>query len=109
MGTEMLHNQNGEWIGFRADGRHVYSRNGTLVGWCLDDQPDVVVNADGSYFGEIVEGNRLFRRTTPPYLPNTGYLSNPGGPSMPSDPGNVGYASFPSGMEDVPKDLLPGA
>jgi hypothetical protein len=109
MSTDMLHDQSGEWIGFRVDSRYVYSAGGTLVGWCLEDQPDVVVGPNGSYLGEVVEGNRLFRRTSPPFFPSVGYLPNPGGPSMPSNPGNVGYASFPSGMEDVPKDLLPGA
>lgn len=109
MGTEMLHNQNGDWIAFRVDSRYVYSPNGTLVGWCLDSQPDIVVNADGSYMAEIVGGNRLFRRTSPPFLPNTGYLSNPGSPAMPTNPGNIGYGSVPGGMEEVPKHLLPGA
>jgi len=109
MSTEMLHDQAGDWVAFRVDGRYVYSSDGTLVGWCLEDQPDVVVAADGRYLGEVVEGRRLFRRTSPPFLPNTGYLANPGGPSMPSDPGNIGYGSLPSGMEDVPKDLLPGS
>lgn len=106
MSTEMLHNQGGDWIAFRVDGRYVYSAKGTLVGWCLDDQPQVVVDSDGRYMAELVD-NRLFRRTTPPFLPNTGYLSNPGGPSMPSDPGNVGYASIPGGMEAVPDNLFP--
>ena len=105
----MLHDQSGDWIAFRTDGRYVFSPDGTLAGWCLESQPDVVVKADGSYFGEIVGRNRLFRRTTVPFLPNTGYLSNPGGPAMPSNPGNIGYGSVPGDMENVPKDLLPGA
>jgi len=108
MGTEMLHDQGGDWIAFRVDSRYVYSAGGTLVGWCLDDQPDLVVGEGGSYLGEVV-GDRLFRRTSPPFLPGIGYLSDPGSPAMPSNPGNVGYASVPSGMEEVPKDLLPGA
>jgi len=108
MSTEMLHDQGGDWIAFRADARFVYSPDGTLVGWCLDDQPDLVVDEDGGYLGEVV-GDRLFRRTSPPFMPSIGYLSDPGSPSMPSNPGNVGYASMPSGMEDVPKSLLPGA
>jgi len=105
MSTEMLHDQAGDWIAFRVDSRYVYSSAGKLVGWCLDDQPDLVLSQSGGYLGEIV-GDRLLRRTTPPFVPNPGYLSNPGGPSMPSNPGNAGYASLPSGMEDVPKGLL---
>ena len=102
----MLHNQSGDWIAFRVDSRYVYNRNGTLIGWCMDSQPDVIVNADGSYLGEIVERNRIFRRRSIPFMPNLGYLSNPGSASMPSDPGNVGYASVPGDMEEVPRDLL---
>lgn len=104
----MLHDQGGDWIGFRVDSRYLYSTDGTLVGWSVEGQPELVVDADGRYLAEVVD-NRLFRRTSPPFLPNTGYLSNPGSAAMPSNPGNVGYASLPSGMEDVPKDLLPGA
>ena len=108
MSTEMLHDQNGDWVAFRVDSRHVFSPNGTLVGWCLDDQPDLVVEERGEYLGEVV-GDRLFRRSSPPFVPNPGYQSNPGYPGVPSNPGNIGYASLPSGMEEVPKDRLPGA
>ena len=104
----MLHDQQGDWIAFRVDGRYVFSPNGTLVGWSLDGQPDVVVDANGQYLADVVD-NRLFRRTSPPFMPSGGYLSDPGSPAMPSNPGNAGYASPPSGMENVPKDLFPGA
>jgi len=105
MSTEMLHDQGGDWVGLRTESRYVYSKAGRLVGWCLDDQPSLVIDRDGRYLAEIV-GNRLFRRTSPPFVPNPGYLPDPGSPSMPSDPGNVGYASVPSGMEDLPRGLL---
>ena len=108
MSTELLHNQAGDWIAFRVDDRYVYSPDGTIVGWCLDGQPDVVVDQNGQYLGEVVDGNRLFRRTERPFMPSTS-MSNPGGTGVPSDPGNIGYASLPSGMEEVPKDLFPGA
>ena len=108
MSTEMLHDQNGNWIAFRVDSRYVYSPNGTLVGWCLDDQPDLVIDDSGEYLADVV-GDRLFRRTSPPYVPNAGYQPNPGGTGTPSNPGNIGYGSLPSGMEDVPKDRFPGA
>lgn len=101
----MLHDQAGAWVAFRTDSRYLYSSEGTLVGWCPDDQPDLVIDRHGSYLAEVV-GDRLFRRTTPPFVPNPGYQSDPGYPAMPSNPGNAGYASTPSGMEDVPKDLL---
>jgi hypothetical protein len=105
MSTEMLHDQGGDWVAFRVDARYVYSSNGKLVGFCLDDQPDLVVDRNGGYLAEVV-GNRLFRRTSPPFVPNAGYQADPGGASMPSNPGNVGYASLPDGMADVPRDLL---
>lgn len=108
MSTETLHDQNGDWIAVRVDSRYIYSPNGTLVGFCLSDQPDVVIDESGGYMAEVV-GDRLFRRSSPPYVPNPGYQPNPGYASMPSHPGNKGYASLPSGMEEVPKDLLPGA
>lgn len=101
----MLHDQAGDWIAFRVDGRYLYNTSATIFGWCLPDQPDLVLAKDGQYLGEIV-GDRLFRQTTPPFVPNPGYLSDPGGVGSPSNPGNKGYASLPSGMEDVPRDRL---
>ena len=105
MSTEMLHDQAGDWIAFRVDERYVYTSSGRLVGWCLESQPDLVVDGNGGYLGEVA-GDRLFRRSSPPFVPNAGYQANPGGASMPSNPGNIGYASLPMGMEDVPRDLL---
>ncbi len=108
MGTEMLYDQAGDWIAFRTEDRYLFSVDGTLVAWALPDQSGVLIDRNGGYLAEVV-GDRLFRRTSPPFVANPGYQSDPGSPSMPSNPGNVGYASLPSGMEDVPQDLLSGA
>lgn len=108
MDTRFLFDSEGSWVAF-VDGRFVFARDGSLLGWTpWDDHPDEVVNPSGDYVATIVGENgheRLFRFRDQPYR---GYAGRPDDPGYryPGHPGWIEATVLPIGAEDVnPREL----
>ncbi|WP_230532812.1 hypothetical protein [Microvirga roseola] len=96
-------NSSGEWIAFRREknDRHLFDKQGNWIGWFPWDETEVV-DVNGDYLGTVIDGDRIYRRTT--YQPPK---PRPGVPVYPGNVGYVGYPGFtsyctpPRGFEDV--------
>lgn len=89
-----LYNSGGQPIAY-VDGENVFSSSGRFVGRLSGNEV-----WHGAYIGEIVNGDRLLRRT---YSSTTirGIPGIPGTPGIPGRPGNIGVIGIPGGYEDV--------
>lgn len=103
MSAQHYFNSSGEWIAFRRypDDRYLFDRAGKWIGW-FPWRDNEAVDLTGRYFGTVIDGDRLYRRTSG--------LLNRERPGHPGHPGHVGYAGYPGraaysrppfGFEDV--------
>jgi hypothetical protein len=57
---EFIYRWNGEYFGFLYNGR-LFDKYSTYLGWVDENE---VWKKDGTYFGEIIEGSYILRRTS---------------------------------------------
>lgn len=104
-----------DWIPlFNSSGRHIanlvrghlHTPFGRNIGRHLKEL-DIFIDLQGHYLGEIVFGNRLFRKRTSPHTDLTlGTQLNFGDIGNYGDPGNIGDSGIPEDYLDVPFEML---
>jgi len=97
--TDYLYSAAGNYIGFRHDG-YVFTATGDWRGWISGDD-EVVFRPDGTYLGDIIEGDLLVRRTAPPRLPLAGRPQRPTRPPQPARPPRRTRRHLPTGYTDL--------
>jgi hypothetical protein len=95
-----LFNSNGEHIANFIN-EQLYLPSGANIGHFLKDQ-NIFIDMNGKYLGEIVQNNRLMRRTNSSYSSiNFGSYGNYGNIGNYGNPGNYGSIGSVGGYEDV--------
>jgi hypothetical protein len=97
---------------FNSRGKHIanmvnnqlHAPNGKNIGHLLSDQ-GFFIDMRGRYLGEIVNNDRLMRRTSAP-SGSWGSYGNYGNSGSYGNPGNAGSIGSIGGYKDVPEDLL---
>jgi hypothetical protein len=108
-GVKHYFNSSGEWIAFRRSGSdpYLFDRKGNWIGWFPWDNNDIV-DLNSQYLGTVVDGDRIYRRTSPqPKKREAGFVVHPGSGGYAGYPGYAAYREPPYGFTDIDLAKIP--